>query len=91
MFGDFLRPSWRTKFTHIHAGILHKIGGPHYVGGNIALAAIHDLALLSSMFGMFSGYIHAAALLRSESIAASEVTPMIMALLNAMIELPTNL
>lgn len=70
-----------------HADLLHKIGGPLYLGDNIALAAIHDLAMLSSMFGMFSGYIHAAALLRSENIAVTEVTPMIMSLLNAMIEL----
>lgn len=69
------------------ADLLQKIGGPLYLGENIALAAVHDLALLSSMFGMFSGYIHAAALLRSENIAVAEVTPMIMSLLNAMIEL----
>lgn len=70
-----------------HADILHKIGGPLYLGDEIALASIYDLAMLSSMFGMFSGYIHAAALLRSENIAVAEVTPMIMSLLNAMIEL----
>ncbi|HTF95967.1 MAG TPA: NAD(P)-binding domain-containing protein [Cellvibrio sp.] len=70
-----------------HQSILTLLGGPVYVGENIALAAIYDLALLSSMFGMFGGYIHAAALLRSEKIPVAEVTPMIMSLLNAMIEL----
>lgn len=70
-----------------HEQTLSILGGPVYVGENIALAAIYDLALLSSMFGMFGGFIHAAALLRSENIPVVEVAPMIMSLLNAMIEL----
>lgn len=70
-----------------HFALLQNLGGPLYLGDNIALAAIHDLALLSSMFGMFSGYIHAAALLRSENISVTEITPRIMSLLKAMIEL----
>jgi 3-hydroxyisobutyrate dehydrogenase-like beta-hydroxyacid dehydrogenase len=70
-----------------HEAVLALLGKPIYVGEKFALAAIYDLALLSSMFGMFAGYIQAAALLRSEAIAVTEVTPMIMSLLNAMIEL----
>lgn len=70
-----------------HESVLALLGGPVYVGDDIARAAIYDLALLSSMFGMFSGYIHATALLRSEKIPVAEVTPMIMSLLHAMVEL----
>ena len=70
-----------------HQKVLAMLGNPIYVGENFALAAIYDLALLSSMFGMFAGYIHAAALLRSENIPVTDVTPMIMSMLKAMIEL----
>ncbi|MGM8226976.1 NAD(P)-dependent oxidoreductase [Cellvibrio sp. ARAG 10.3] len=70
-----------------HQKVLTMLGGPVYVGESFALAAIYDLALLSAMFGMFAGYIHAAALLRSENIPVTDVTPMIMSMLNAMIEL----
>lgn len=66
---------------------LAVFGNPVYIGNNVALAAIYDLALLASMFGMFGGYLHAAALLRSEGISVTEVAPMIMSLLKAMIEL----
>lgn len=81
----FYSGSERAYRHHEHT--LARLGGPTYVGEDPALASIYDLALLSSMFGMFGGYLHAAALLRSESIAVSEVAPMIMSLLSAMIEL----
>lgn len=70
-----------------HEEVLRVLGHGTYVGADPARAALYDLALLSAMFGMFGGYLHAAALLRSEDIPVAEVTPMIMALLNAMIEL----
>lgn len=58
---------------------------PVYLGEEIRLAAVHDLAFLSAMFGMFSGYLHAAALLRSQGTPMTAVTPRIARLLEAMI------
>ncbi|TGG91712.1 NAD(P)-dependent oxidoreductase [Natronospirillum operosum] len=66
---------------------LSILGNPAYVGEDPAFAPLYDLSLLSAMFGMFGGYLHAAALLRSEKIPVFEGVPMIMALLKAMIEL----
>jgi 3-hydroxyisobutyrate dehydrogenase-like beta-hydroxyacid dehydrogenase len=63
------------------------MGNPAYLGEDPALAPLYDLSLLSAMFGMFGGFLHAAALLRSEEVPASRGTPMIMSLLNAMVEL----
>ncbi len=51
------------------------------------MAQLFDLAMLSAIFGMFGGYLHGAALLDSENVPAGEVTPMIMALLHAMVAL----
>jgi 3-hydroxyisobutyrate dehydrogenase-like beta-hydroxyacid dehydrogenase len=70
-----------------HEDALSTLGNSTFIGENVASAAIYDLALLASMFGMFGGYLHAAALLRSEGIPVSRVAPMIMSLLKAMIEL----
>lgn len=67
--------------------MLSILGNPAYVGEDPALAPVYDLSLLSAMFGMFGGYLHAAALLRSEEVPVVEGAPMIMALLKAMIEL----
>jgi len=66
---------------------LSLLGNPAYVGEDPALAPLYDLSLLSAMFGMFGGYLHAAALLRSEEVPAAHGAPMIMSLLKAMIEL----
>lgn len=63
------------------------LGSPAYVGDDPALAPLYDLSLLSAMFGMFGGFLHAAALLRSEAVPTAHGTPMIMSLLKAMIEL----
>lgn len=70
-----------------HEDTLAKLGSGTWVGTDAGLGALYDLALLSAMFGMFGGYLHAAALLRSETIPVAEVTPTIMELLKAMIAL----
>lgn len=67
--------------------VLTMLGKPVYVGTDPAMAQLFDLAMLSAMFGMFGGYLHAAALLASEQVPAREVTPMIMSLLQAMVGL----
>ncbi|MCC5812678.1 MAG: NAD(P)-dependent oxidoreductase [Ectothiorhodospiraceae bacterium] len=83
----FLLYSGNSAAYHRQEATLAVLGSSTYVGEDPALASVYDLSLLSAMFGMFGGYLHAAALVRSEGIPAAEVTPMIMSLLNAMIEL----
>lgn len=72
---------------HAIESTLAILGKPAYVGNDPALAPLYDLSLLGAMFGMFGGFLHAAALLRSEEVPAAHGTPMIMSLLKAMIEL----
>lgn len=67
--------------------LLTMLGKPVYVGTDPAMAQLFDLAMLSAMFGMFGGYLHAAALLATEQVPTREVTPMIMSLLQAMVAL----
>jgi len=51
---------------------LSILGGANYVGSDPGLASLIDLALLSGMYGMFGGFIHAAALTKSENIKTGE-------------------
>jgi 3-hydroxyisobutyrate dehydrogenase-like beta-hydroxyacid dehydrogenase len=51
---------------------LSILGGANYVGSDPGLASLIDLALLSGMYGMFGGFIHAAALAKSENIKTGE-------------------
>jgi 3-hydroxyisobutyrate dehydrogenase-like beta-hydroxyacid dehydrogenase len=76
----------RESFRAVES-TLSIMGSPAYVGEDPALAPLYDLSLLSAMFGMFGGFLHATALLRSEEVPAVRGAPMIMSLLKAMIEL----
>ncbi|GLF97408.1 NAD(P)-dependent oxidoreductase [Streptomyces yaizuensis] len=49
------------------------LGGTRFVGTDPGLASVHDLALLTGMYGMFVGVSHAFALARSEGIAAGDL------------------
>ena len=48
--------------------VLAALGRPVFVGTDAGLAALHDLALLSGMTGMFVGARHALALVRTEGV-----------------------
>lgn len=54
-----------------HAGSLEALGAANYLGADPGLASLHDLALLSGMYGVFAGFFHASALVDSEGIRAS--------------------
>ncbi|MBK1783084.1 NAD(P)-dependent oxidoreductase [Prauserella cavernicola] len=56
-------------------GALDTFGESHYLGGAPGLAALQDIALLSGMYGMFTGIIHALALVRSEGTPLTEFVP----------------
>ncbi|MEV0799827.1 NAD(P)-binding domain-containing protein [Kribbella sp. NPDC050281] len=57
-----------------HTADLAVLGRPEYVGSDAGLAALHDIALLSAMYGMFGGAQHALALVGSEKIPYTRFT-----------------
>ncbi|GGX60096.1 dehydrogenase [Streptomyces minutiscleroticus] len=58
----------------------HTLGvpaGTTYVGEDTGFAALHDVALLSAMYGMFAGAAHAFALIREEDIDPTVFAPLL--------------
>lgn len=53
---------------------LAALARPVFLGAEPGLASLHDLALLSGMYGMFAGASHAVALLASEGVSAEPFT-----------------
>lgn len=51
--------------------------GTRYVGEDAGFAALHDVALLSAMYGMFAGAAHAFALIRKEDIDPTSLAPLL--------------
>lgn len=70
-----------------HAPSLAALVPGTFLDGAVSRAALYDLALLTSMFGMFGGVLQAAALLRSDAITVGAVGPMLVELLHAMVDL----
>jgi 3-hydroxyisobutyrate dehydrogenase-like beta-hydroxyacid dehydrogenase len=68
---------------------LARLGTAEYVGADPGLASLHDLALLSGMYGMFAGALHAFALVGTEQIRATDLLPLLVPWITAMTaELP---
>ena len=59
--------------------------GTTYVGEDAGFAALHDVALLSAMYGMFAGAAHAFALIRREDIDPSALAALLADWLVAMV------
>ncbi|MFJ5924912.1 NAD(P)-dependent oxidoreductase [Kitasatospora sp. NPDC092948] len=55
-----------------------------YVGEDPGFAALHDVALLSAMYGMLAGAAHAFALIRKENIDPATLAPLLADWLTAM-------
>jgi 3-hydroxyisobutyrate dehydrogenase len=64
---------------------LSVLGKCVFLGEDAGSASLHDLALLSGMYGLFSGFLHATALVRS-STPAVKFTDLMVPLLGAMLE-----
>jgi 3-hydroxyisobutyrate dehydrogenase-like beta-hydroxyacid dehydrogenase len=64
--------------------IVRELGTAQYMGDDIGLAALCDLALLTAMYGMFSGYLQAITMVSSANIKARDFTPMVIQWLQAM-------
>lgn len=69
-----------------HQKELDILGVSKYLGSDAGLAPLYDLALLTGMYGLFAGAIHATALIGTEKIAAREFMPLLIAWLNAMMQ-----
>ncbi|GGP33506.1 NAD(P)-dependent oxidoreductase [Streptomyces calvus] len=67
-----------------HRDTLAVPAGTQYVGADPGFAALHDVALLSAMSGLFAGITHAFALVRGEDIAPKDFAPLLASWLTAM-------
>ncbi len=67
-----------------HRAVLEVPAGSRFVGENPGHAALHDVALLSAMWGMFAGISQAYALIEGEDIAPKDLAPLLSEWLGAM-------
>ncbi|MEV5881228.1 NAD(P)-binding domain-containing protein [Streptomyces sp. NPDC052020] len=67
-----------------HRETLAVPAGTRYVGADPGFAALHDVALLSAMYGMFAGLSHAFALIGPEDIRPQDLAPLLVDWLAAM-------
>lgn len=68
-----------------HRPTLAALGGTKWTGTDPGLAALHDLALLTGMYGMFMGVLQAFALVRTENIPATEFSELLVPWISAML------
>lgn len=72
-----------------HAVLLGELGVANYLGDDAGLASLHDLALLSGMYGVFAGFFQASAMVASEGIGATSFLKLLAPWMTAMMgELP---
>lgn len=64
--------------------MLDAFGESIYLGDDPGFAALHDIALLSGMYGMIGGTLHAFALIRSAGLSTREFAPLLNRWLQAM-------
>jgi 3-hydroxyisobutyrate dehydrogenase-like beta-hydroxyacid dehydrogenase len=71
--------------------LLGLLGTARYLKEDPGLASLYDISLLIAMYGMFAGFLQAAALARANGVNALELTPLIISWLQAMTQtLPLN-
>ncbi|MEV0171687.1 NAD(P)-binding domain-containing protein [Streptomyces sp. NPDC050803] len=82
--GAYVLYSGSAGLFEEHRETLAVPAGTVYVGADPGFAALHDVALLSAMTGMFAGAFHAFALVRRENIAPKDFAPLLEGWLTAM-------
>ncbi|MEU8514498.1 NAD(P)-binding domain-containing protein [Kitasatospora sp. NPDC048722] len=83
--GPYVFYSGSSALFEEHAEVLAVPAGTRYVGADPGHAALHDVALLSAMYGMFAGVAHAFALVREEAaVAPGDLAPLLAGWLTAM-------
>jgi 3-hydroxyisobutyrate dehydrogenase-like beta-hydroxyacid dehydrogenase len=82
--GAFVLYSGSRSAFDTYRPVLDTFGESHYMGVDPGLAALYDISLLSGMYGMFMGVVHAFALITSEGLSATAFAPMLTRWLIAM-------
>lgn len=75
--GGYVFYSGSRELFERHRQTLGVPVGTTYVGQDAGYAALHDVALLSAMYGMFAGAAHAFALIRKEDIDPTSLAPLL--------------
>ncbi|MFF2779040.1 NAD(P)-dependent oxidoreductase [Streptomyces sp. NPDC058052] len=75
--GGYVFYSGSRELFELHQETLAVPVGTTYVGEDAGFAALHDVALLSAMYGMFAGAAHAFALIRREDIDPVAFAPLL--------------
>lgn len=75
--GGYVFYSGSQELFERHGQTLSVPAGTAYVGEDAGQAALHDVALLSAMYGMFAGAAHALALIRREDIDPTTLAPLL--------------
>ncbi|WP_066925777.1 NAD(P)-dependent oxidoreductase [Streptomyces sp. NBRC 110611] len=75
--GGYVFYSGSRDLFERHRETLGVPAGTTYVGADPGFAALHDVALLSAMYGMFAGAAHAFALIRKEDIDPASLAPLL--------------
>ncbi|MCX4788964.1 MULTISPECIES: NAD(P)-dependent oxidoreductase [unclassified Streptomyces] len=75
--GAYVFYSGSRALFDAHRAVLAVPAGTSYVGEDAGFAALHDVALLSAMYGMFAGVAHAFALIRKENIEPTAFAPLL--------------
>lgn len=68
-----------------HQEVLGSLGPSTYLGSDAGLAALYDLAVLSGMYGIIGGFLHAAALVGTEGVGATEFLSLLAPLANGVV------
>ena len=66
--------SGSTSAFEEHGAVLAALGRATYLGSDPGLAPLHDIALLSGMYGMFAGALQAYGLIGSEKVSPTAFT-----------------
>ncbi|MFE6079913.1 NAD(P)-dependent oxidoreductase [Streptomyces virginiae] len=82
--GGYVFHSGSRALFETHRAVLGVPAGSRFVGEDPGHAALHDVALLSAMWGMFAGISHAYALTEGEDIAPKDLAPLLSEWLGAM-------
>ncbi|MFD8702133.1 NAD(P)-binding domain-containing protein [Kitasatospora sp. NPDC059648] len=82
--GAYVFYSGSAELFEEHRETLAAPAAVRYVGADAGHAALHDVALLSAMYGMFAGIAHAFALVRGEGVKPGDLAPLLGSWLTAM-------
>lgn len=82
--GGYVFYSGSPALFEAHRRALEVPAGARFVGADPGHAALHDVALLSAMTGLFAGISHAYALIEGEDVSPKDLAPLLTEWLGAM-------